>query len=187
MKLDTRRRWLLLGGLLTATLAAAAWVRDSGSPPGEELVAASKAATTAPAKAATFARAGAANEASQVNLEKLKARDLGAASRDPFATAAPRPAKPKPAASPAAAAAMQAAAAPPPPPSAPPLPFTYMGRMVSGEDLEVFLSQGDRNLVVREGDTIDSKYRVDQIADGGITLTYLPLNQRQTIVIGPRR
>jgi len=48
----------------------------------------------------------------------------------------------------------------------------------------VFLVQGERNLVVHEGDTIDSLYRVERIADGGITLLFLPLNQRQTIVIG---
>ncbi|HZP92633.1 MAG TPA: hypothetical protein VFB20_07105 [Burkholderiales bacterium] len=190
MKLDTRRRWLLLGGLLTATLAAAAWVRDNGAPQSTELVDASKAVASAAPKAAKPPRSGAAGkEAPQVNLEKLKSRDLEAASRDPFATAAPRAAKPKraAAAAAAAAAAMQAAAAPPPPPTAPPLPFTYMGRMTSDEDLAVFLSQGSRNLVVHEGDTIDSLYRVDQIAESAITLTYLPLNQRQTIVIGERR
>jgi hypothetical protein len=48
----------------------------------------------------------------------------------------------------------------------------------------VFLSRGDRNLIVRQGETIDSMYRVELIAESAITLTYLPLNQRQTIVIG---
>ena len=55
---------------------------------------------------------------------------------------------------------------------------------MSEGDLAVFLVQGERNLVVHEGDTIDSLYRVERIADGGITVLYLPLNQRQTIPIG---
>ncbi len=71
-----------------------------------------------------------------------------------------------------------------PPPAAPPLPFTYMGKLMSGGDLAVFLVQGERNLVVHEGDTIDSLYRVERISEADITLLFLPLNQRQTIPIG---
>jgi hypothetical protein len=59
-----------------------------------------------------------------------------------------------------------------------------MGKLVQGGDLAVFLVQGERNLIVREGDTIDSLYKVERIAEGGITLLFLPLNQRQTIIIG---
>jgi hypothetical protein len=58
-----------------------------------------------------------------------------------------------------------------------------MGRLKSGNDVAVFLTQGERNLVVREGETIDSSYRVERIAEGAITLTYLPLNEPQTLLI----
>ena len=67
-----------------------------------------------------------------------------------------------------------------PSPSAPPLPFTYMGKLMSEGELAVFLVQGERNLIVHEGDTIDSLYRVERIAEGDITLLFLPLNERQT-------
>lgn len=176
MKLHTRRRWLVLGSLLTATLTAAAWIRDGTDVPGTEVVAASNS-SAAPA-AVRLPHPGAQGGAAVINLEKLKSRDLGKATRDPFATGKPRAAKPKPG---GAAPPAQTVA---PPPTAPPLPFTYMGKLMSGGDLAVFLVQGERNLIVHEGDTIDSLYRVERIAEGDITLLFLPLNQRQTLVIG---
>ena len=180
MKLHARQRWILLGGLLAATLAAAAWVGDrAASDP--ELVAASEAdSNAAPSRSS---RDDAATRPPQLNLEKLRSRELGTASRDPFAVRKPRMQKPGPPVQ-APPPAQVVAAPPPPPPSAPPLPFTYMGKLVEGDDVVVFLSQGERNLVARQGETIDSIYRVERIAEGAITLTYLPLDQRQTIVIG---
>jgi hypothetical protein len=77
--------------------------------------------------------------------------------------------------------------APPPPPppkikpQAPPLPFTFMGRMIDGGQQIVFLVNGDRNLVVREGETFAGSYRVDKIDDQAVTLTYLPLRQKQRL------
>ena len=71
-----------------------------------------------------------------------------------------------------------------PPPVAPPLPFTYMGKLMSGPEAKVFLTLGDRNLVLREGDTVDSIYRIEKIAESAITLVYLPLDERQTIATG---
>jgi len=165
MRLHARERRLVLAGLLSATLAVGAWL-------GEEQAAA--AAEPRPGEAARDAAAP------LVNLEKLKSRALGAASRDPFAAPAPRVPKPKRALPGGGALA----AAAPPPPSAPVLPFTYMGKLISGGDLAVFLIQGERNLVVHEGDTIDALYRVEHIAEGAITLVYLPLDQRQTLIIG---
>jgi hypothetical protein len=181
MKLHARQRWLVVAGLLTATLAAAAWIRDGAVPSRTEVVAASDSSA---APASRQSDAGTDGEAPVINLEKLKSRSLGKVIRDPFATGAPRAAKSKPS---AAAPSAQVAVAPPPsppPPSAPPLPFTYMGKLVQGGDLAVFLVQGERNLIVHEGDTIDSLYKVERIAEGGITLLFLPLNQRQTIIIG---
>ncbi len=176
MKLDTTRRWILLGGLLAATLAAAAWVGERSSPE-PELVGASEPGARAPSSPARADRPG---NPEQLNLEKLQSRDLASPSTDPFAVRKPRAEKPRP----PAARIVQPAIAPAAPPSAPSVPFTYLGKLVEGDEVAVFLSQGDRNLVVREGETIDSTYRVERIAESAITLTYLPLNQRQTIVTG---
>jgi len=169
---------MLLGGLLAATLAAAAWVGERAAR-DSELVAASEPDSKPAAPASK--RADPARRLPELNLEKLQSRDLGNATRDPFAVRKPPRENPGP---PLKAPPPQVVAAPPPPPSAPPLPFTYMGKLIEGDDVAVFLAHGDRNLIVRQGETIDSTYRVERIADGAITLVYLPLEQRQTILIG---
>jgi hypothetical protein len=74
--------------------------------------------------------------------------------------------------------------APPPPPSAPPLPFTYIGKAVAQGAWEVYLARGDRTYLVREKTEIDGTYRVESIAPPILTLTYLPLNQVQQLNIG---
>jgi hypothetical protein len=73
---------------------------------------------------------------------------------------------------------------PPPPPQAPPVPFTYLGKMIDGEKMTVFLARQDRNYVVRPGDTLDGAYRVEAIEEEGLALTYLPLGTRQTLAFG---
>jgi hypothetical protein len=177
MRFSARQRGLVLAALLAATLAAAVWVRERTSAPGAEVVA---AAESRAAPAGGPAQAAADSEAPAVELEKLESRELGKATRDPFATAPPRKATPRPRVETRPAPVAVA----PPPPTAPPLPFVYMGKLIADGDLKVFLLQGERNLIVREGDTIDALYRVERISDAGVIVLYLPLNQRQTIVIG---
>lgn len=80
--------------------------------------------------------------------------------------------------------AEQAPPPPPPPPSAPPLPFTYLGKAVADGQWEVFLAMGDKTFVVRDKMVIEGRYRVDAIVPPNLTLTYLPLNQVQQINIG---
>jgi len=74
-------------------------------------------------------------------------------------------------------------ALPPPPPRAPPLPFAYIGKMQEGAAVTAFVSQGDRNLVLRSGDTLPS-YRVESITPKDITFVYLPLNEKQRLSFG---
>jgi hypothetical protein len=173
----TGRRWLILGGLLTATLAAAAWIRDKPDRADAQIVA---EVSTGTGRAQPPSPSSASPGSAQINIEKLKSRSLGESTRDPFAIEMPPPKKRNR----APAAAPSAAGAPSPPPAAPPMPFTYMGKLLSGPEAKVFLTLGDRNLVLREGDTVDSIYRVEKIAEGAITLVYLPLDERQTIVTG---
>ncbi len=73
---------------------------------------------------------------------------------------------------------------PPPPPTAPPLPFTYLGKAREGGVWEVYLVRGDKTYVAKIKDTIDGVYRVDAIRPPMMTFTYLPLNQEQTLNIG---
>jgi hypothetical protein len=73
---------------------------------------------------------------------------------------------------------------PPEPPRAPPLPFSSFGRMVEEGKAVVFLSRGSINFAVRQGETIENTYHVDEIRKDALVLTYLPLQQQQTLAIG---
>lgn len=70
---------------------------------------------------------------------------------------------------------------PPPPPSAPSLPFTFVGRMIDGSSVVLFLSKGDHQYVVKESDILDNNYRLDKITDGNAVFTYLPMSIQQTL------
>lgn len=172
MKIGARQRWIVLVGLLTVALTAAAWVRDSGSPQAEAVV-------EAPARGERPARAAAAPPpADRVALDKLHKHALDASQADPFA---PRSwSKPVPR---RAVAAVETVIVPPPP-TAPPLPFVYLGSISGDEADAVFLAEGERSFVVRKGDEIDSTYRLEGFGNGGLTLTHLPTGIRQTLAIG---
>jgi hypothetical protein len=71
-----------------------------------------------------------------------------------------------------------------PPPVAPPLPFAFVGALdEKGKSRQVFLSKGDQLIVVKASDVVDATYRIDQITDNSVVITYLPLNQQQTLPI----
>jgi hypothetical protein len=113
-----------------------------------------------------------------LDLGKLRRAPVGDPNGDPFGPRSFQPAAPK--AKPSAVAA----ALPQPPPQAPPLPFAYIGRLSEDRDTTVFLAMGERNLVLKPGDVIDNTYKLEEINDSGVVLTYLPLSQRQTLPIG---
>jgi hypothetical protein len=157
----TRRR-LLWFVAIAGTAAAVAWVDGSD----DEVI-----------TAAGAHRPGGRNGERQVaakgaplvlHLEQLEARDFEDVKSDLFAAkswyvAPPVVAqKPKP----------------------PPLPFTYFGRLIEDGRTTVFLVQQGRNQFVRLGDLIEKTWRVDDISATSMTLTYLPLNERQSLALG---
>lgn len=74
---------------------------------------------------------------------------------------------------------------PTPPPSAPPLPYTFMGKILEPQGkLTFFLAQGDKVHLVSAGETIDNTYTVDGVENGKLTLTYLPLQIKQYLYLG---
>lgn len=79
---------------------------------------------------------------------------------------------------------------PPPPrpapaaPTAPPLPFTFLGKKQQDGQWEIFLGSGDITYLVREGQTFASTYQVQSIRPPNMTLVYVPLKQVQTLAIG---
>lgn len=74
--------------------------------------------------------------------------------------------------------------APPPPPSspsAPPLAFTFLGRMIDGGEVTIFLFKGGRQYTVKVNDVLDDTYRVDKITATNAVLTYIPLSIQQSL------
>lgn len=66
-------------------------------------------------------------------------------------------------------------------PMASTLPFTFIGRMVDGNVVTLFLSKNDRQYAVKENDILDDVYRLDKVGEGGAVLTYMPTNTQQTL------
>lgn len=77
---------------------------------------------------------------------------------------------------------------PPPEPVAPPVPFTAVGsiqgkRIADGNTLAFLRDAADIIRIVRVGDNIDGKYKVQRITDQQIELMYLPLGKTQILNI----
>lgn len=66
----------------------------------------------------------------------------------------------------------------------PPLPFTYLGKMLEGRETVVFLLFQEKTVAVRRADVIDGTYRVEQITPHSMILVYLPLNEKQSLDFG---
>ena len=182
MRMSPKLRIGLLIGGLGLTLGAVRWVDTlTDVPEASAGAVAEPAARVRPATRAPAAQAPAAIEQPALDLKKLQRSPVLDPEGDPFGPRSFRPAPPKAKALSAAAAAQSAA---PPPPQAPPLPFAYIGRLSEDRDTTVFLALGDRNLVVKPGDTIDNTYKLEEISDSAVVLMYLPLGQRQALPIG---
>jgi hypothetical protein len=72
----------------------------------------------------------------------------------------------------------------PPVPTAPPIPYTVLGKKAEDGVWQVFLARQDQVFIVKHGDTLENTYRVEEIKPPGLTLTYIPLNERQALPIG---
>lgn len=108
-------------------------------------------------------------------LRRERAEGPANVSADPFAR---RSFGTEPPAQPVAAVAPQ-------PPQAPPLPFTYLGKVIEDGKLSVFLARGDDSYSVSPGRRrrLDDRYRVDKVTESAVVFTYLPLNQKQVLDI----
>jgi hypothetical protein len=79
------------------------------------------------------------------------------------------------------------ASATPAAPSAPALPYVYLGKKQEADVWEIYLGRGEQSFIAREGQVLEGTYRVDRIEPPTLTLTYLPLNQAQSLSIGESR
>ena len=178
MRVNPKLRAALLIGALALTLAAVRW--------SDKLTDMSEASAGAVAEATPRAHTNPANapatgqQAPALDLGKLRRAPVVDPNGDLFGPRSFRPAPSKAKGSPSGVAAAPAQ----PPPQAPPLPFAYIGRLSEDRDTTVFLAMGERNLVLKPGDLIDNIYKLEEVSDSAVVLTYLPLGQRQTLSIG---
>lgn len=125
--------------------------------------------------AVASARPATAARAQAVRLDLLKRADPEPPQRDLFASTTPPPPPPPPPEPPP----------PPPKPTAPPLPFTSIGKFeTTGEPTIYYLQEGDQVHAVVVGDTIGPSYRVESVANGVMQIVYLPLKTKQTLSVG---
>ncbi len=169
-------RQLALGGALAVTLAATAWVATR---PEDEAVASAAAPARGPA---AMASSTAAAPAAPAPVDGSRQPWAEAPAAQLAAWQPPPPPPPPPAPPPTAAA-------PPPPPVAPPAPYQMIGRVIEGEGaqaVDVALLTGlNKAISARRGDVIDGQWRVEQVSDSGVRLTWLPGQLPQNIVFRP--
>ena len=180
MKIDARQRWAGLIASLAVALGAVAWVSDRDATADAELVEVSERTARPP----ETRRAGLEPVVERLKLEKLRKPVSQDRTDDAFAPRSWHKPRPKPPAAVLPVAVAPAPDPPPAPPSAPPLPYVYMGKMLAGEARTIYLTQGERNLIAHQGDTIDAVYRVENVSDSQLTFVHLPTGTRQSLQIG---
>lgn len=169
MRRPSKREWALLA-LLPVVVLVIAGTEQAGSSSD-----AAAAESVRPHKTSAASRNS--GDAGTLDLSRLRREATVAASGDAFESKSwyvPPPPPPQ----------ALARALPPPPPSAPPLPFTYLGRYEAQSTPVIFLARGDRVILVRAGDVIEGTYRVDGIVGSALGLTYLPMHIKQSLDIG---
>ncbi|MDP1933966.1 MAG: hypothetical protein U1D41_00650 [Nitrosomonas sp.] len=176
-----KKRKLMVGGALIATLIAAVLVEE------EETVI-DTVDTIQPVKPSGDRIRNQENNVEQLDVSKLGQRKFNALAGELFASTTWAPKQPQVNPEEQAIIAAQAAkaSAPPPAPTAPPLQFKYAGKAIVDNETWVFLSQAGENLIAKLGGKINDKYRLDSINDDAITMTYLPLNTKQILTINTK-
>jgi hypothetical protein len=82
-----------------------------------------------------------------------------------------------------------AAVAPAPPPPAPPVawPYRVIGYKLEAGNWEVFLMRDELSFIAREGQTLESAWRVDRIAPPNMGVTHLLSGREHSVQIGEAR
>lgn len=171
-----KQRWLVIGSVLLATLAAGYMIEDEPLPEKDKTK--KGAATKSIASSSTQAsrRTSANNTSGEAAAAPLSFPDPATADAvaqaetiDPFRNKSWVVAPPPP---------------PPAKPTAPPLPFQYLGKIMEDSGVRVFLNLQGKNLIVKAGDVINGIYTVVDIAGNQMTFLYLPLKEKQALSIG---
>lgn len=179
MDSSEKKRKLLLGSALIATLIAVVLV---GGEDEETII--NTVESVQSAKPSVDKTKAQENNSEYLDINKLGQRKFNPSAGELFASTTWTPKQPPISLEEQAAKAAQIAkSSPPPAPTAPPLSFKYVGKAISDNKTWVFLAQPGENLIAKIGGKINDKYRLDAITDDMVTMTYLPLNIKQTLTI----
>lgn len=172
------KRWWILGPMLVGALVLAVF-GDKTPADGAVAVVAPRVQSLPRAAVSGQPAALAAAPGAQVLVPRDQLVRSGARApvRDLFSQHSWTPPAPRP----------QPVVVPVAPPAAPPLPFVYLGKKLEAGHWEVYLGHDDKTLVVREGQVLDGRYRVDSIKPPQMGLMYLPMGQSQNLSIGEMR
>lgn len=180
MTSSEKKRWAILGGALSLTVGATLWLaanersQDAGlaeavtNEPEQRQKPSLERETPAVSQPGML-RPLIENEPTNVFVGKAKSVVLTGIERQKTVSA------------PIAALPPQPAVAAP---VAPPLPFTYTGKLIEDGAYTVFLAKQDKNLVVKMGEVLDQVWRVEDIKPPLMTFIYLPMNTKLTLQIG---
>jgi len=183
-----KKRKLIIGAALVATLIAAVLVEDEDETAIDTVEPTASTRSARPPSARTPVPDARNN---YLNVDQLGQRKFDALAGDLFASNSWAP-KPPPITPQQQQAAMlqqqeRAKVKAPPVPTPPPLQFKYIGKAIEGNQTWVFLTQADENYIARIGEKIADQYRLDTISDESVTLTYLPLNAKQVLPINDNK
>lgn len=123
----------------------------------------------------------------RLRTDRLDARQQALAAKEPSARAPQPQANPFDSVSWRPAAPPAAPPPPPPKPKPPPFPYTYVGGLLDNNVRTAFFEKSERVVALKAGDTVDGVFRVDQMTDKQMQLTYLPLGQSLTVPLGGAR
>lgn len=71
-----------------------------------------------------------------------------------------------------------------PAPQAPPLPFSFVGKITEADSVKFFLQADNVVYSVKVGDMLTQQYQLVAAENGKLSLRYLPLNITQTMLYG---
>lgn len=182
MEPTEKKRKLLLGGALIVTLIAVVMVED------EDDLTVDTVESIQPTRSSSGKARVDINTIDSLEVDLLGQRAFNAEAGELFKSTSWVPKRPQITVKQQAEMEKQRAKAKaaPPAPTPPPLPFKYVGKVIEGNKTQVFLADSDEFYVVRLGGHIENQYRVDTMDDETITLTYLPLNAKQTLTINDK-
>lgn len=70
---------------------------------------------------------------------------------------------------------------PAPEPTAPPIPFVFIGRMIDGNVVTLFLEKNGQHFAVKLNDIVDGNYQLVKISENDAEFSYLPMKVTQQL------